>query len=357
MTYATISNSAAHESEPPRSKIEAPSTPRGGLRNWDEIRLFIALADFGSFRSAARELGISANTLTVKIDHLEQSLRHPLVTRHADGIKLTGEGELLLEVARQMSTASRKIERFFPPVAGPVEGAVSLCVTEGIGTFWLVPRLVEFQRRNDNVRINLDCSMQPGNVSELAYDISVQLEEPTDPSLMRTRLGFMHVMPFASEDYLRVRGVPTQLSDLVSHRFVEQIAPQVPSEMALEVLQGLDYDKIVAMRTNTSSSHYWAVAKGAGLGLLPTYARAISRKVVPVDIGFRLVRSIWMVYHPDLKRVKRVKATMEFLKSSFSTRQFPWFKESFTHPDEFETTLHNHSGQFEGFLEAAQLPS
>jgi DNA-binding transcriptional LysR family regulator len=98
---------------------------------------------------------------------------------------------------------------------------------------------------------------------------------------------------------------------------------------------------LVGIRTNTSSAHYWAIARGAGIGLLPTYARAMTRRVVPIDMELKLRRDILLVYHPDSRRSQVVQKAIEWIRHSFDPIRFPWFAEQFVHPNELETRLND----------------
>ena len=77
------------------------------------------------------------------------------------------------------------------------------------------------------------------------------------------------------------------------------------------------------MRTNVSSAHYWAIAKGAGIGWLPTYAHAIGGRVVPIDIDpdLRFTFDIWLTYHPDADRIPRVRRMIDWLIDAFDPQR------------------------------------
>src|SRR5260370_30377932 len=89
---------------------------------------------------------MSANFLSKRISALETAYRTTLMTRHVDGIRLTPEGEQVLEAAKRMEDASFGLERALSQTTPALSGEVRIAVTEGLGTFWLAPRLVEFQR-------------------------------------------------------------------------------------------------------------------------------------------------------------------------------------------------------------------
>jgi DNA-binding transcriptional LysR family regulator len=302
--------------------------------DWEAARIFLEVARSGSFRAAAKKSGQSINALRRKIDELEHSLGMPLLTRHVTGVRLTEEGLKIYDAAIQMETASFGLLQARNVSDKDVEGEVRLAVTEGLGTFWLAPRLVEFQRANPRLMVNLNCAMKSADVLRLEADVSVQLQRPQSSDLKMTRLGRMHLMFFASESYLATYGYPTNLSDLTRHRFVVQLDDDKRwQELYDKILPGVSPIGQVSLRTNVSSAHYWSIAKGAGVGVLPTYGQAIGANLVPLDLGVVQSLDIWMTYHPDAKRIARVRKTIDWVTQAFDPRRFPWFRDEFIHPD------------------------
>jgi DNA-binding transcriptional LysR family regulator len=168
-----------------------------------------------------------------------------------------------------------------------------------------------------------------------------------------TRLGYLHVVLFASDEYMRLNGAPKRVEDLSDFHFVEQISPQVPSHMLNSIVPNTQHKHFISFRANTSTAHAYAISRGAGIGLLPTYARAITRRVQPLNLDFRLRREIWLTYHPKAKNLRRVRAVISFLRESFDPVRYPWFREEFVPPGELEPDFirNNVIYLFEGFLE------
>jgi DNA-binding transcriptional LysR family regulator len=320
--------------------------------DWRDARYFIVAAKCKSLKAAAKEAKCSLNTLRSHISRLEDQIGEPLFFRNPAGITLTRVGERLLIQVNEMQAAH---EIRIPKRELTDHRELRLAVTEGLGAFWLVPRLVEFQKINPGVSVSLDCKMNVEDLNARSSDIAVQLERPTDPSLMCVKLGTMHLMPFASKEYLNEHGTPKNIQDGLKHRVVLQVAEQVKADVLSAMFGDEISSKMVCMRTNTSSSHYWAIARGVGIGVLPTYARAITKRIVPIDMEIKLRRDIWLIYHPDVRRSKIGQKAVQFLRQSFDPLRYPWFSENFLHPDEFETDFHgsNVVRLFAGFMDAS----
>lgn len=337
----------------PNLAYKAAPEPERDRLNWDDIRLFLAVARTGSFRKAAESTGLSANTLMRRISLLETRLGHILLARKASGVRLTKEGHEVARIGEKLSEQATDLERMAKTGARSLSGVVKVAVTEGLGTFWIIPRLVDFQQRHPELTMDLFCDMHFADVSSHQADVAVQLDRPPDSDMVITRLGYLHLMLFASDEYLRLHGAPTRVEDLADYHFVEQVAPQVPSEMIKTVVPNPFAKHFVSFRANTSTAHAYAISRGAGIGLLPTYARAITRRVRPVGIDFKLRRDIWLIYHPKVRTSKRVRAAIDWLRESFDPNRYPWFREEFVPPDRLEGDFikNNVIHLFEGFLE------
>ena len=321
--------------------------------SWDDLKLFLILAANGSFRAAATATGKSVNTIRATLDRLENAVGEELGRRSINGLSLTPLGHELREVATHMRVAGIASARESARRGHHRERTVRIAVTEGLGTVWLVPRMVQFREKHRDVTVDITCDMRPGDVLQRETDIAVSLDRPTQPDLKVGKLGNLHLMLFASHDYLAERGHPKGLDDWKNHNFVEQVTPTVPHSMLDLFVSPERPANFTAFRVNTSSGHFWAIAQGAGIGLLPTYIRAISRKVRPLDLPVRLRREIWFAYHPEAQRSLDVRRAIAWLKASFNPAKYPWFSDEFVHPDDFPQRLGNTKiiQLFEGFVD------
>jgi DNA-binding transcriptional LysR family regulator len=321
--------------------------------NWEAVRLFLEIARHGSFRSAADHLKISFNALRRRIDDLERQLDVRLFTRHVDGVRPTAEGKRILYSAERMEAASFGLVRARDQVASALSGTVKVAVTEGLGTFWIAPRLVEFQRAYPRLLVDICCAMQSADVLRLEADVAIQLIPPVAADLKVMKLGRLHVVPFAAASYLQTYGTPKTLEDVLKHRIVLLNAEQVSSDAEYDRLfPGMPQPGFVAIRTNVTSAHYWAIAKGAGIGMLPTYAYALGARIATVDIGVHRQFDIWLTYHPDANKIPRIRRLIDWLIASFDPKRFPWFKDEFIHPDDLLKTYRGEPlvNLFEGFI-------
>lgn len=307
---------------------------------WESIRHLVAVSDAGSFARAAKDGGMALNTLRRAIDRMEDQLGFALFHRDAEGVRLTAEGRRVIVAARDMQKSFLDVVRVASGAADTKSGPVRLAVTEGLGTYWLVPHLVrytdELRGKPEQVRVELQCAMRSVDIMRLEADVSIQLTEPTNPDLIARRLGWLHLTTFASPGYLARFGTPKMLPELIHHRIVEQETDQLGEYNLDQIFGPGSRDRMVLLKTNFSSAHYWAVANGGGIGALPNYARVIGAALDFVDVGFVMRVPIYMAIHPELQKSARHRKFVDWLTECFASTHYPWFGEKFISPDEIE---------------------
>jgi DNA-binding transcriptional LysR family regulator len=309
-----------------------------GLTDWEAARVVVVVVRCGSFRSAAERLELSINVVRRRIDDFERQIGATLFTRDVHGTRLTDEGSLVVSAVERMEAASFDLLRAGSSVANTLSGEVRVAVTEGLGTFWLAPRLVEFQQSYPNILVDLHCAMRSADVSRHEADIAIHLTRPAALDVKLIRLGRIHLMFFASQRYIDIYGAPRTAADLSRHRLVVQVADQIAAKEVFESwFPGQSLHDMLVMKTNVSSANYWAVANGAGVGVVPTYACALGGNIIPLEVELNRPFDIWLSYHAGSGRIPRIRRMIDWLVEAFNPSKFPWFKDEFIHPNELKS--------------------
>jgi len=309
----------------------------GGLTDWDAARMFLEVVRCGSFRSAAERLDLSINAVRRRIADFERQIGATLFTRDAHGTRLTAEGSQVVSAVERMEAASFELVRAGRSVTDALAGEIRIAVPEGLGTSWLAPRLVEFQQAFPNILVDMNSITRAADLSRHEADIAIHLAQPAAPGIERIRLGGMHLMLFASQQYLDTYGAPKTADELIEHRLVMPAADQSAAREAFESLfAGRPSSELSVMTTNLSSASYWAVANGAGIGVFPSYACTFGGKIIPLEIEWRRPFDIWLSYHPGCGRIPRLQHVIDWLIEAFNPEKFPWFTDEFIHPCEFK---------------------
>jgi DNA-binding transcriptional LysR family regulator len=305
--------------------------------SWDDLRVFAIAGRELSLRKAAVVLRTSSSTVVRRIERLEAILGVRLLDRLPDGVALTPEGRSVFAAAQQMERASLAVRAQLDRELTK-RGVVRCAVTEGLGTFWIVPHLAEFSRANPNTIVDLRCSTHSADVLRMEADVAIQLTRPDRPDQVVTRLGRLHIYPFASRRYVETYGLPKNAEEMTRHRLVHQTGPHLDDSPWPRFLGLSDVEGLVVACTNASAAHFYAVEMGLGIGALATYALPLGADLIPVDIGFQHQIDVWMTYHRDIRNVRRVAVFIDWLRSLFDSKQYPWFGDEFIHPNNLPKT-------------------
>ena len=301
--------------------------------SWDDLKSFLACARCSSFRNAAEALGLTSTTLMRRIDRLEERIGCKLFLRDQSGLTLSEEGLAMIADVTEMERHAFNIFRRASHASSDIAGTVRVAVTEGPGNFWILPRLIDFQKTYRKITVDLRCAMEQADVARLEADIAIQLERPTNPDLVVVRLGRLHIYAFVSEGYRKLYGVPT-LAELRNHRLVIQHAPQVDDSAYARVLGLKSLEGIVGIKTNSSIGVLYAIERGAGMGFLPTSLVALGADLVAVDLGVHHHADLWLAYHKEFRNSDRHKIVIDWLKKIFDPKTYPCFRDEFIHPND-----------------------
>src|SRR6266446_9395468 len=199
--------------------------------DWNKLKVFHAAAQAGSFTHAGEQLGLSQSAVSRQVSALEQELGCALFHRHARGLILTEQGELLqntahdvfmkLEAARTKLTDSRERPN----------GELRVTTTPGIGVHWLTPRLGEFIELYPDVHVTLITTDEELDLAMREADVAIRLRQPTQPDLIRRKLFSVHFHAFASPVYLKRFGTPRNHEDLDHHRLLVLGGSTVPTHL------------------------------------------------------------------------------------------------------------------------------
>ena len=320
--------------------------------DWDDLRTLLVVTDHQSFRAAAESSRLSLNTLRRRIERLEIKTGAKLLRRSRSGVVPTDIGLMLARAAREMAGAASSLEGDGVSNVLIRPGELTIGCTEGLGSLWLTPRLNDLFPKLPNLTVSLQLDYDVSRDRSDKVDVGISFDAPQRPDLVRARLATIHYGLFASAAYIRRKGSGTTLDDFRHHQFVEQSGPGYNSEL-IRYLIGQDRpESFVPIRSNSALSVYWAVMTGMGIAAMPTYARAVSKHLIPLDVPLQLRFDLWYYYHEEARHSPASRATVDWLKEAFDSSQFPWFAEQFVHPRDFGRTATGKVVRlFEGLLE------
>src|ERR671911_3096144 len=197
--------------------------------DWDKLKVFHAAAEAGSFTHAGEQLGLSQSAVSRQVSALEQELNVSLFHRHARGLILTEQGELLYRTAHEVFMKLEAARTKLTDSRERPNGELKVSTTPGIGVHWLTPRLGEFLDLYPDIQITLLTSDEELDLAMREADVAIRLRQPTQPDLIQRKLFSVHFHAYASPEYLKRFGTPRSLEELDNLRIVILGGSTVPA--------------------------------------------------------------------------------------------------------------------------------
>jgi DNA-binding transcriptional LysR family regulator len=191
--------------------------------DWNDYRFFLAVAETGRLSAAARRLKVSQPTVGRRLAELEGRLGARLFDRLPDGFRLTLAGERILDLARRMAEDARAIEHRVAGEDEQLHGSVLLATPEGLGTYWLAPRLEWLRSRHPRIDLELVVGTGALDLLRREADVALRIGPPGADDVVGRRLGCIRCGRFAAQGYLERHGAPERLEDLSQHRIIESV--------------------------------------------------------------------------------------------------------------------------------------
>jgi DNA-binding transcriptional LysR family regulator len=291
--------------------------------DWDKLKVFHAAAEAGSFTHAGEQLGLSQSAVSRQVSALEQELSVSLFHRHARGLILTEQGEMLYRTAHEVFMKLEAARAKLSDSREKPNGELKVTTTPGIGVHWLTPRLGEFLELYPEIRLTLLTTDEELDLAMREADVAIRLRQPTQPDLIQRKLFSVHFHAFASPEYLKRFGTPHALQELDGHRIVLLGGSTVPTYLEnrrwlTEVARGDGKTPRTPILTiNTILGVMRACQRGIGIALLPDYLVEQNGGLVQL-FGETDTPAVdaYFVYPEELKSVARVQVFRDFLVSN-----------------------------------------
>jgi DNA-binding transcriptional LysR family regulator len=284
--------------------------------DWDKLRIFHAVADAGSLTHAGDKLNLSQSAVSRQVRGLEEQLNTNLFHRHARGLILTEQGELLFDATRAMTkrldTAAARIRDSEEEVFGELR----VTTTTGFGTLWLAPRLSKLYDKYPDLKVDLMLEERVLDLPMREADVAIRFKEPSQADLVRKRLMTVRMILVASPEYLKINGTPTVIEDISAYRLICQSTSSDQVGAGLNLIQQLLMYDIKSMLT---VNNYFGVLQGVvnhlGIGVLPDYLIQDFPDLVRVlpDVESAEV-PVFLAYPEELRQSKRVAAFKDFVQ-------------------------------------------
>ncbi len=292
------------------------STLLRSIHSWDDIRFFLAIHRAGSLSAAAGPLEVTQPTCGRRLAALEESLGLRLFNRVPEGLRLTRDGAALLDAATTMEQSAHDLALRATIKDSDLEGVVRIAATDFVACAFLVGAILQVRDKYPGIRVELVLSNTETDLLRREADIAMRFRpegyRPTPEVLIAQKLGDEPFFLYGTDGYLERHGVPTAASDLVGHDVVVYSGQHPAAKWCATAFRRAT----VVLEAPSMQVVGAAVAAGLGLGVIPSRAARLFPHLRPISPVIARGTG-WMVVHPDLQRVPRIRVVVDALVALF----------------------------------------
>ncbi|WP_208179948.1 LysR family transcriptional regulator [Sinorhizobium medicae] len=281
--------------------------------NWDDVRVFLAVARTGQILAASKRLGVNHATLSRRVTALEATLKTRLLVRRPSGCELTAEGEVFFAAAERMETEMLAAQSQVGRIDTAIAGTVRIGAPDGFGVSFLAPRLGRLMARYPELKLQLVPVPRSFSLSQREADIAITIERPEQGRLVSSKLTDYTLGLYASADYLAGHGTPRTVDDLKKHRrigYVEDLIFTPSLNFSAEVMRSWDASFEISSATGQTE----AVRSSAGIGILHNYIARQYPELIRLLRETAIRRAYWTTYHESARDLVRVRTAVSFLQ-------------------------------------------
>jgi DNA-binding transcriptional LysR family regulator len=280
--------------------------------NWDDVRIFLAVARSGQILAASKRLGVNHATLSRRLTALEESLKTRLFVRRTNGCELTAEGDVFLASAERMETEMLAAQANLGRTDTAIAGTVRIGAPDGFGVSFLSPRMGRLIERHPELKIQLVPVPRSFSLSQREADIAITLERPEQGRLVSSKLTDYTLGLYASRGYGNLHGLPADADALKGHRrigYVEDLIFSPSLNFTGEVMRNWN----AGFEISSAIGQTEAVRSGAGIGILHNYVAKQYPDLVRVMPETAIRRTYWTIFHESARDLARVRIVADFL--------------------------------------------
>lgn len=288
------------------------------MMDWDKLRVFHTVATAQSFTRAGETLNLSQSAISRQVSTLEEHLQVALFHRHARGLLLTEQGEILFRAVGDILTKLSVAENALLETRERPRGPLKVTAPVAIGTNWLVPCLREFYDAYPEITLTLLVDDREYDLTMREADVALRLFPAKHPDMVQKHLATLTHSAYASAAYLNEYGIPKKPEDLSKHRLItygeDMRLPFAEANWILKAGSKGGQEHASAFKINSLVGMMEAVEGGLGIAGLPDHMVAGKPGITRVlpDIK-RPETDLYLIYPVELRNSKRIRVFKEFI--------------------------------------------
>lgn len=295
--------------------------------DWDKLRTFYVVAQAKSLTKAGEKLNLSQSAVSRQITALEEMLKVTLFHRHARGLLVTEQGEILYKTVAEMVGKLHETETLLAESSSKPKGQFRITAPVALGSAWLAPSLKEFQQLYPEIEITLIVDDRELNLAMREADVAIRMYPSKHPDLIQRPLVHLNNSIYASNDYLHEHGTPRNLEELQQHRIIaypNDLPPPFPDiNWLFDLPEARKLRLQPHIRINSLNAIRRTVKVGMGIAAMPDYMMYRSRHISKILTHIHSpVTEAYYVYPLELKQSRRVAAFRGFIERKIQESGF-----------------------------------
>jgi len=289
------------------------------MLDWDKLRIFYAVAQAGSFTRAGSGLNLSQSSISRQISSLEESIKVPLFHRHARGLVLTEQGDILLKTVKDIYAQLAATENSISDSRDRPKGPLRVTSSVTLGSTWLTPKLNAFLHIYPEIQMTVMLDDKELDLSMREADVAIRFQKPNQADLVHKHLTSFRNSIYASKGYVQQHGIPTRENELDHHRIIifgeDYRAPFIDVNWITQCGRSHKSDNSRDyFRINGLFAMLRAVETGIGIAALPEYMAKDNPNLVHILPSLEGPKTdLYFVYASELRNSKRVKVFRDFI--------------------------------------------
>ncbi|AQT46527.1 LysR [Bartonella choladocola] len=275
------------------------------IMNWDDLKIFLAVARKGQLLSAAKLLSVNHTTVARRLTALEDELKTQLVVRRTTGCDLTASGEELLVRAEKIEAELLLAQEQLGGKNINLAGHVRIAAPDGFGVSFLAPRLNDILLRYPDLVLQLVPMPRSFSLSQREADIAITVERPRHGRLIARKLVDYRLGLYAHRNYIKEYGLPERIEELKAHHLISYVEDLVASQ-ALAYNDEISRDFTSNFQISSTLGQLEAARSGAGIAVLHSYIAQNYNDLIPVLPDHKIERAYWLSYHESARNIRRV---------------------------------------------------
>lgn len=288
---------------------------------WSDLQVFLTVAKEGSFADAAKALKNSYTTVSRRIENLEKNLGATLFIRQHGELSLTTEGQEMMMVAKKVASLTGKLERRLQGLNQKLEGDITITLSKAVLSGLLMPNLSAFKNKHPDINIEFNTGRAFLDIMKGEADIAIRLtdnhEYQIPDNLIGLRLPDIHVHAYANKKIAKAINNGKPPADIGWIKWDKRIN-------FTQMYSYFDQENWpIKWTIDDVTAQVDATEAGIGIGILPCFLGDSNSKLARIypKLSPLSVLDAWVVAHPDMRNVERIRACMHFVAEAFNEQK------------------------------------